>query len=297
MKIWKGNMKRKIRAIWITSFLMIGGFIGVLHMASDNAQANWSIESVDSDGAVGLFNSLAVDINGFAHISYYDSTNDDLKHAKWTGSSWSIETIDSVDTVGQYTSIALDSSDNPHIGYYKNWPDYNLKYAKEITVPSKPQNLLAVAGDEQVTLTWTIPNSDGGSPITNYTIYRGMTSGGETLLTTVGNNLAYTDTGLSNGQIYYYKVSAVNSVGEGPKSNETSATPTTVPTDPPQKSIFEELWFWLLIGIILAIIIIVIILLVVRKKKEPQLQQQPQQSLPQQYPAIHQQQSPPPPPP
>jgi hypothetical protein len=35
-----------------------------------------------------------------------------------------------------------------------------------------------------------------------------------------------TDTGLANGQTYYYKVSAVNSIGEGPQSNEASAKPT-----------------------------------------------------------------------
>jgi hypothetical protein len=37
--------------------------------------------------------------------------------------------------------------------------------------------------------------------------------------------LSCTDTGLSNGQTYYYKVSAVNSIGEGAQSNEASATP------------------------------------------------------------------------
>ncbi len=35
-----------------------------------------------------------------------------------------------------------------------------------------------------------------------------------------------TDTGLTAGQTYYYKVSAVNGVGEGAQSNEASVTPT-----------------------------------------------------------------------
>ncbi len=100
------------------------------------------------------------------------------------------------------------------------------------TPPFAPQNLLAAPGSQQVTLTWNAP-FEGGSPITNYRIYRGTTPGGEILLTEIGNVLTYTDTGLVNGQTYYYQVSAVNAIGEGPKSNEASATPATLP-DPPQ---------------------------------------------------------------
>jgi fibronectin type 3 domain-containing protein len=101
--------------------------------------------------------------------------------------------------------------------------------------PSAPQGLSATPGDATVTLTWSAPSSDGGSPITNYKIFRGTSSNGETLLTTIGNVLTYTDTAVTNGVTYYYKVSAVNSVGEGPRSNEASATPvasTTVPGAP-----------------------------------------------------------------
>ncbi len=101
----------------------------------------------------------------------------------------------------------------------------------EITIPSAPQNLQATAGDGQVTLTWTAPSSDGGSTIINYMIYRGNTAGGETLLATIGNVLTYVDTGVINNQTYYYKVSAVNDVGEGAYSNEITATPSTTIDD------------------------------------------------------------------
>src|SRR5207244_2938722 len=98
--------------------------------------------------------------------------------------------------------------------------------------PSAPTNLVATVGNAQVGLTWQAPASNGGSPITNYKIYRGTTSGGETLVATIGNQLSYSDGGLTNGVTYYYQVSAVNNVGEGPKSNEASATPTAPATPP-----------------------------------------------------------------
>jgi hypothetical protein len=67
--------------------------------------------------------------------------------------------------------------------------------------------------------------------ITNYRVYRGTASGNETLLTSggcsnLGAVLSCTDTGLTNGQAYFYKVSAVNSIGEGAQSNEATATPS-----------------------------------------------------------------------
>ncbi|TMK43529.1 MAG: fibronectin type III domain-containing protein [Actinobacteria bacterium] len=94
------------------------------------------------------------------------------------------------------------------------------------TAPTAAQNLQAVAGNALVTLTWQAPTSGGSSAITGYKVYRGTTSGSETLLVSVGVVLTYVDTGAANGQLYYYQVTATNAVGEGPRSNEASATPS-----------------------------------------------------------------------
>ncbi|WP_084700805.1 PKD domain-containing protein [Streptacidiphilus anmyonensis] len=99
------------------------------------------------------------------------------------------------------------------------------------TVPGAPTGLTGTAGTGQVSLSWTPPASTGGENITSYKVYRGTASGGETLLTSggcsgLGAVTSCTDTGLTAGQTYYYTVSAVNGVGEGPVSNETTATPT-----------------------------------------------------------------------
>jgi cellulose 1,4-beta-cellobiosidase len=101
------------------------------------------------------------------------------------------------------------------------------------TVPASP-TLSATAGNGQVALGWTTP-ADGGSPLSGYRLYRGTTSGSLSLYQTLGVVTAYTDTAVTNGTTYYYQVSAVNSVGEGSRSAERSATPTapaSVPSAP-----------------------------------------------------------------
>ena len=96
--------------------------------------------------------------------------------------------------------------------------------AMPATVPGAPTITSATAGNGTVALAWSAPTS-GGAPITNYSVFRGTASGGETLLTTLGNVGGWTDTGLVNGTTYFYKVSASNFKGEGSRSGETSATP------------------------------------------------------------------------
>ena len=100
--------------------------------------------------------------------------------------------------------------------------------------PGAPTGLSAAAGNAQVSLSWSPPASNGGVNITSYRVYRSTTSGNETLLTTggcsgLGAVLSCTDNGLTNGQAYFYKVSAVNAIGEGVPSTEASATPVSVP--------------------------------------------------------------------
>ena len=81
---------------------------------------------VDSAGIVGQWTSLALDSNGFRHISYYDNTNTALKYATDASGSWVTITIDS--PVGTHHSISVDSNDKVHIAYTKG---YYLYYASD----------------------------------------------------------------------------------------------------------------------------------------------------------------------
>ena len=97
------------------------------------------------------------------------------------------------------------------------------------TVPAAPV-ISATAGDTTVGLSWSAP-ATGGSPITGYKIYRSTTAGSELFLIANGST-AFTDTGRTNGTTYFYKVTAVNGIGEGLPSNEASATPVAVAVGP-----------------------------------------------------------------
>jgi Fibronectin type III domain len=101
----------------------------------------------------------------------------------------------------------------------------NVKVGAAATAPGAPSFTGASASGATVNLQWNPPASDGGTAITSYRIYRGTASGGETFLVQVGNVSNYTDVDVSVGTTYWYTVSAVNAVGEGPVSNELSATP------------------------------------------------------------------------
>jgi hypothetical protein len=100
-------------------------------------------------------------------------------------------------------------------------------------LPSAPA-LAGKPGDGKVALTWNTP-----SGAVTYNLYRGATSGGETLYKSgLSGNSAY-DTGLTNGSTYYYQLTAVNTVGESKRSKEIALTPqaglklneTLAPTD------------------------------------------------------------------
>jgi len=98
-----------------------------------------------------------------------------------------------------------------------------------VTAASVPGGLSATGGNAQVSLSWS--TSNGTAPIT-YNVWRGTTSGGETLLTGGLSTPSFVDKGVTNGTTYYYKVSATNPAGTSGLSNEASARPAAAATVP-----------------------------------------------------------------
>lgn len=96
-------------------------------------------------------------------------------------------------------------------------------------VPGAPRDLTARSGPGvgDITLDWLAPESDGGANVTHYRIYRRSNGQAEQRIAQVGNVRTYRDKGRALGVRYFYRVSAVNKVGEGPRSNEASAVGTS----------------------------------------------------------------------
>ena len=101
-----------------------------------------------------------------------------------------------------------------------------------LTVPGAATGVTATAGDGQATLTWTPPASDGGSPITSYTVT--VAPGGQSI-TVLAPATSATVPSLTNGLTYTFTVSATNAVGTGPASavsNAVTPGPATLPVSP-----------------------------------------------------------------
>ncbi len=108
----------------------------------------WDTETVDNDGSVGTYASLAIDSDDRLHISYFDRSNGALRYAAGTytpGASirgagnwaWDTRLLDDPDgeIVGQHTSIAVDGSGAVYIAYYDE-TNGNLKLARTTEVQS-----------------------------------------------------------------------------------------------------------------------------------------------------------------
>ncbi|HSV42639.1 MAG TPA: fibronectin type III domain-containing protein, partial [Methanomassiliicoccales archaeon] len=90
--------------------------------------------------------------------------------------------------------------------------------------PEAPTGLVASPGDGLVRLAWEAPMESGTSVITGYRVYRLVMPGSYELIATV-TGLTFTDSGLTNGREYSYKVCAISSVGESDPTGDISAIP------------------------------------------------------------------------
>lgn len=151
-----------------------------------------------------------------------------------TNQQWTLVSVGS----GYYEVINVCSGQEVNVAYGSTSPGgqicqyFSGNYANGVwsftaasgggSAPAAPTNLAATAGNAQVALSWT-----ASTGATSYNVYRGTSAGGEnaTAIATGISSTSYTDSSLTNGTAYYYKVTAVNSYGTSSNSNEANATP------------------------------------------------------------------------
>ena len=174
------------------------------------------------------------------NLSWTDVSNETgYKIERKTGSGG---TYSQVGTVGANVTTYSDTGLIVNTTYYYRIRATNTggdsPYSNEANattlngIPAAPTSLGAVAFSiSQIDLSWTdnSPNESG------FKIERKTGSGGSYAeIATVGADVTtYSDTGLTEGTNYFYRVRATNAVGDSAYSNEANATTFTNPPDAP----------------------------------------------------------------
>ena len=99
-------------------------------------------------------------------------------------------------------------------------------------VPAAPSGLKVAPGFKQALVTWVAPTVTNGSAVTGYKIDYSADSTFTNGVTTVdaGNIFTSTITGLADGINYYFRVRAVNSIGEGTNTSGVAGKTYGIPS-------------------------------------------------------------------
>ncbi|MDG6224149.1 MAG: fibronectin type III domain-containing protein [Candidatus Thermoplasmatota archaeon] len=168
---------------------------------------------------------LDASFSGQVFSSFIGGTGDDCGWGLAIDDSWNVF------ITGDTASTDLGTSTGAYQSSYAGGSMDAFALAMR-SPPGAVLELSALAGDDHVRLQWMEPVSDGGSPISNYNVYRRSASEEKSLLETIGKTEAYIDNAVTKGVTYHYSVSAVNGVGESIHSPEVSARPASRPTAP-----------------------------------------------------------------
>ncbi|MFO8109903.1 MAG: NosD domain-containing protein [Thermoplasmata archaeon] len=173
-----------------------------------------------------LYNNLAMDVFNASRIQARDVTGKNhWNSSEKRGNYWRDWTGPDEDEDG-----VVDDPYNISGGVSKDW--YPLAEPPMPVIPSPPRNLTISPGNSTLRLSWESPSKDGGSEIHAYRIYRGALAESQRLLEDIGvDKTSYNDTGLVNEVSYFYRVSAVNSIGASVSTSIVKGIPDGIPPE------------------------------------------------------------------
>ena len=167
-----------------------------------------------------------------------DSTGASLNDTwAWSGNAWSEVDPQSSPPARASASLAYDTTTSQllvfggqgALGWFADTWTYSMAGAP---VPGT-----ATESASQATVTFGPPTSNGGSPVTSYTVTAtDLTTPANGGQSATGGASPITVTGLTNGDTYTFSITATNGVGTGPPSGFTNTVvPVTIPGPPVAK--------------------------------------------------------------
>ncbi len=172
-----------------------------------------------------LYNNRAEDGYDKGHIQARDSVGENnWNSSEGYGNYWR-----------DWTQLDEDGDgivDEPYkIAGSDSYDHYPLVEPPMPVLPYPPTNLTVEIRNGELALNWTTSVDHGGSEIIGHKVYRGNTSDNMVVVQTVEGAASshHLDTDLINGQIYYYRISAFNSVGESIATDIASGEPDGTP--------------------------------------------------------------------
>jgi titin len=187
------------------------------------------LEAVGSDGIVNLT---------WEHPAFGISVTD-LRFDVYAGRTE--EALTFATTISDRTQWTHSDLVNGEEWYYKviavseygDSPPSEVVRGRPSTFPGRVKDLRLDPSDAQVSVSWDPPSDDGGMPVLEYRIFKGIVSTPLKLLASVdATETSYVDDQVINGHRYRYAVMAVSVVGEGGLSDPVDVTPAGVPKAP-----------------------------------------------------------------